>query len=68
MSRRGEQLGLWQQGDESVRVAEVGKALVLTHLMGGKQVAEMTLPASRSFLLALREACDQALRKRGEAA
>lgn len=60
MSRRGEQLGLWQQGDESVRVAEVGKALVLTHLMGGKQVAEMTLPASRSFLLALR--------KRGEAA
>lgn len=57
------QLTLWREGAESVRVTATDAGLVIAHKVTAESRARsLTLPRSRGLLLALREACDQALR------
>lgn len=67
MSRRPAQIALWTEAGEKVTVTRQGGALVVRHEVGGRS-SELTLPARKGLVVALREACEQALRQMGEAA
>ena len=57
------QIALWTAGSETVRVVRTALALVIEHRVTRESRARsLTLPYSRGLLLALREACDQALK------
>lgn len=57
------QIALWQDGAETVRVVRQAGALVIEHRVTRESRARsLTLPYSRGLLVALREACDQALK------
>jgi hypothetical protein len=57
------QIALWASGAETVRVVRQAAALVIEHRVTRESRARsLTLPYSRGLLLALREACDQALK------
>ena len=59
---RQQQLAVWQHGDHAVAVVLDGTDLVISRKEDGVVQETLALPASRSLLLSLREACDQALR------
>lgn len=59
------QLALWSEGSDAVLARRRGQALVIEHSVGGKPAGALTLPWSRGLLVALREACSQALRGEG---
>lgn len=59
------QLALWAEGSDSVLARRRGQALVIEHSVAGKAAGALTLPWSRGLLVALREACSQALRAEG---
>jgi len=52
----------WQHGDQVVLVELDGTDLVISLKEDGVVQATLALPASRSLLIGLREACIQALR------
>ena len=59
----GKQLALWAEGQETVKVTVRGGALVIAHRVSSEsRERSLLLPVRRGLLLALREACDQALR------
>lgn len=60
------QLTLWREGQETVRVTATDGGIVIAHKITAESRARsLTLPRSRGLLLALREACDQEIRKMG---
>lgn len=56
------QLAFWQRGDHAVAVVLEGTDLTIERKLDDVVEGTLVLPASRSLLLALREACEQALR------
>lgn len=62
------QLAEWRQGAEIVRVTTTDGGIVIAHKVTAESRARsLTLPRSRGLLLALREVCDQEIRKMGVA-
>lgn len=55
-------LAHWQRGQQAVLVELDGSNLTISRKEDGVVQETLALPASRSLLLSLREACDQALR------
>lgn len=56
------QLVMWQRGDYAVAVVLNGTDLTIERKLDEVVEETLALPASRSLLLSLREACEQALR------
>lgn len=61
------QLALWSEGSDTVVVRRRGQAIEIRHEIGGASAGGVALPYSRGLLVALREACEQALRGEGVA-
>jgi len=58
-----QQLTHWQHGENVVAVDLDGTDMLISRKEDGVVQETLALPASRSLLLSLREACDQALRR-----
>lgn len=57
------QLALWSEGQETIKVTATDGGIVIAHKVTAESRARsLTLPRNKTLLVALREACDQAIR------